>query len=86
MPDLLFGFFAVVISVVLRKSIQVLVHTVFMIEPVHLVHVDKNKQDETKNRTLLRHPETEFESKKTKVVQNIDKQDRHSKRNQEPYR
>jgi hypothetical protein len=86
MPILFLGFFAVIISVVWRKLIPVLVHTEFMIEPVHLIDIDKDKNDETKNRTLLRHPETEFESKKTNAVQNIDKQDRHSKRNQKPYR
>jgi len=66
--------------------VPVFVHSVFMIEFVHLIYIDKNKNDEAKNGTLLRHPETKFKTKKTEVVENIDEQDRHSKRNQEPYR
>ena len=79
-----FGWFAVVVSIVRGKMIPIFVHTVFMIELVHFVDVDKDKNDETKNGPLLRHPETKFETKKMKVIQKIDKQNGHSKRNQKP--
>ena len=67
--------FIVVISVIGRKMIPVLVHTIFMVEFIHLIDIDKNKDDETKNGALLRHPETKFKSKETDIIQNIDKQE-----------
>lgn len=65
--------------------IPVFVHTIFMVKLVHFVDIDKDKNDETKNGTLLRHPESKFETKELDIIQNINKQDRHSKGNQKPY-
>ena len=62
-----------VISIVWIKMILVLVHTIFMVEFVHLIYIDKDKNDETINRTLLCHPETEFKPKQMDIIQNIDK-------------
>ncbi len=66
--------------------VAVFVHAVLTVEFVHLVHIDKNKNDETKDGTLLRHPETKLKSKEADVIQNVDEQDGHSKGNREPYR
>lgn len=37
--------------------VPVLIHAIFMVEFVHLVDIDEDEDDETKNGTLLRHPE-----------------------------
>ena len=66
--------------------VPVLIHAILMVEFVHLVDIDEDEDDEAKNGTLLRHPEPEFKSEETDIVQDIDKQDRHAKRNQKPYR
>ncbi len=37
--------------------VPVLIHAIFMVEFVHFVDIDEDEDDETKNGTLLRHPE-----------------------------
>ena len=41
-----------VLSIVWIKMILVLVHTIFMVEFVHLIYIDKNKNDETINMVI----------------------------------
>lgn len=67
-------------------SDAVFIEAVFTIKPVDFIDVNEDKDHEAKNRTLLGHPETQFESEKTDVVQNVREQDGHAEGDHEPHR
>jgi len=81
---LFLGLFIVVISVISGKMVPIFVYTIFMVEFVHLIYIDKNKNDEAEDGALLCHPEAKFKPEEPDIIQNIDKQDRHSEGNHEP--
>jgi hypothetical protein len=64
---------------------ELLVRVVFVVVFVHPPSVDKDQDDKTENGTLLRHPETEWNTKKTEIIQRYHKKDGTTERNKGPH-